>query len=404
MARKRMIDPDIWTDEKVQSLPSTLAVALYIGTISMADDAGRIEWSSLQLKTRLLPNREDVTLRHIETAMAALVTLPNELKHTADDEPLLVAYTVRGRNYAYHPNWRKHQYVNRPSPSKLPAPPDNTGGIAPSNGRSDSVQSPDRLQTNSATKNGATTGATPDSLREISDSRRSSRSNSVPLDSESESETQSESGVESDARNARELTRPTRDLGKEATKHYTQHDDVIGDEEIDLPQSPISAVPSPVLDFAKWFVLNGVEAGVIPKHRKLDALDYALDRDGKLKAANQLIETYGRAECEVRTHRLFRAINAKVCNTASIEALSALWDKPDIAGSAGVPGTPRLHVAGEFDTHTPLPKRGFELDKRLSEDVPVIGTPRTKCPACGASDHTEAYDCPRFAYKRAKNA
>lgn len=204
---------------------------------------------------------------------------------------------------------------------------------------------------------------------------------------------------------AREITPTTRDLGTEATKHHTQHDDVIGDEEIaDLPRSPISAVPSPVLDFAKWFVLSGIEAGVIPRHHKLAPIDYALDRDGKLKAANQIIETYGRAECEVRTHRLFRAINAKVCNTASIEALSTLWDKPDIAGVAGVPATPRLHVAGEYDSRPPLPLRGFEMDKRRSEDVPVIGTPRTKCPACGASDHTEIDDCAWLKKRLRKNA
>jgi hypothetical protein len=52
----------------------------------------------------------------------------------------------------------------------------------------------------------------------------------------------------------------------------------------------------------------------------------------------------------------------------------------------------------------PLPLRPFELDKRRSEDVPVVGVPRTKCPACGASDHTEPEVCPRYRHLFEKKA
>lgn len=112
MARKRSIDPDLWTDDRVQALPSPIAILLYIGTISQADDEGRLEWSARQLLGRVFPMREDIKQRDVEAAMAAIV-----------ETGLVRTYVVGVRTYAVHPAWRKHQYVNRPAPSKIPAPP-----------------------------------------------------------------------------------------------------------------------------------------------------------------------------------------------------------------------------------------------------------------------------------------
>lgn len=112
MARKRSLDPEIWTDDRVQSLPSTTAVLFYIGTISHADDEGRIEWNARQLLGKIFPLRDDVKARDVEIAMEAV-----------SRAGLVRVYEVNLRQYALHPSWRKHQYVNRPSPSKFPEPP-----------------------------------------------------------------------------------------------------------------------------------------------------------------------------------------------------------------------------------------------------------------------------------------
>jgi hypothetical protein len=111
MARKRSIDPDLWTDDRVQSLPSPLAILLYIGTLSQADDDGRLEWSARQITARIFPLREDVKQRDVEVAMTAIA------------DGLVHVYTIGGRTFAHHPSWKKHQYVNRPSKSKIPDPP-----------------------------------------------------------------------------------------------------------------------------------------------------------------------------------------------------------------------------------------------------------------------------------------
>ena len=115
MARKRTIDPDLWTDDRVQALPSLTAVLLYIGSISMADDEGRVEWNARQMLARVFPLRDDVKLADVERGMEAVAK-----------SRLVVLYSVNGRAYAYHPAWRKHQYVNRPSKSKIPPPPPNS--------------------------------------------------------------------------------------------------------------------------------------------------------------------------------------------------------------------------------------------------------------------------------------
>jgi len=117
MARRRTIDPNIWSDKDVQDLPHG-AVLLYIGTISHADDAGRLEWESRQLWARVFPRREDVGLEDVERWMDLLA---KKLIHT---------YTVDGQQYARHPHWKDYQCVNKPAPSRLPAPTDERNDSA----------------------------------------------------------------------------------------------------------------------------------------------------------------------------------------------------------------------------------------------------------------------------------
>jgi uncharacterized protein YdaU (DUF1376 family) len=182
---------------------------------------------------------------------------------------------------------------------------------------------------------------------------------------------------------ARDLTPPTRD----------HHDEVIGDEELDLPRSALESVPDSVLEFGRWWVARGIELGGISDHYDLAPIDFCR-KFGGLETAATFIAKYGIGPVKERSERIFKAAkDKKIAPNPGPSRLFDQWDKSDISG---IPDTPRVHVAGQFDTREPLPKRGFELDKRLSEDVPVIGTPRTKCPACGASDHTEPQECPQL--------
>lgn len=75
----------------------------------MADDDGRLRWSEIELCAKLFPGRTDIKPKHVKEWMAML-----------ESAGLVMPYGD-GR-YAYHPNWRRHQYINRPTRSKLPEP------------------------------------------------------------------------------------------------------------------------------------------------------------------------------------------------------------------------------------------------------------------------------------------
>jgi hypothetical protein len=102
-----MISPEIWTDLKFVrlSLPQRL---LYIGLISNADDDGRLRGEAEYLKMIIFPS-DNISPNAIE----------DMLKHL---DGLIIRYEVNGNWYIQHPNWNKHQYIEKRRPSLLPAP------------------------------------------------------------------------------------------------------------------------------------------------------------------------------------------------------------------------------------------------------------------------------------------
>jgi len=110
MARIRSLKPSIWTDEKFIAL-SMGARLLVIGMISHADDEGRLFASTAKLAGDIFP-ADDLK-------PAAIRTWRDE----AHGIGFLVVYQVRGVEYAYFPNWAKHQRISKPQPSILPEPP-----------------------------------------------------------------------------------------------------------------------------------------------------------------------------------------------------------------------------------------------------------------------------------------
>ena len=107
--RIRTIKPEIWQDEKVGQL-SRDARLLFIGLITMADDIGRLRAMTPAVLGHVFPYDLDAA-RKIEKWFGEL-----------ENQRLVRRYEVDGVLYAELPGWPKHQRVNRPSESELPAP------------------------------------------------------------------------------------------------------------------------------------------------------------------------------------------------------------------------------------------------------------------------------------------
>src|SRR6516225_1279453 len=107
MARIRTIKPEFWSDEKLAEC--TLgARLLFIGTWNFADDEGRMEYSPKRLKMQVFPG-DDIDV----------VALVEELAKYK----LVILYRVGDRDYLAIPNFRKHERVDHPRASSIPAPP-----------------------------------------------------------------------------------------------------------------------------------------------------------------------------------------------------------------------------------------------------------------------------------------
>lgn len=112
MARIRTVKPEFWTDDLVGTFPLGQRL-LFIATWNLADDEGLLRWAAPYLKGAVFPFDTDITVADVEAWMAALV------------EAGVIFTYVGGRSkqqLACIVNFHKHQRINRPSPSRLPAP------------------------------------------------------------------------------------------------------------------------------------------------------------------------------------------------------------------------------------------------------------------------------------------
>lgn len=106
-ARIRTIKPEFWTDPAIISC-SHSARLFFIGMLNFADDEGNIEGLPLRLKIQIFPADE------IE-----IEPLLEELKRAN----IIIPYEVDNRLYFHIRTFKKHQVINRPSPSQHPSPP-----------------------------------------------------------------------------------------------------------------------------------------------------------------------------------------------------------------------------------------------------------------------------------------
>lgn len=120
MARKRMIDPGIWSSEQFGSLCRE-ARLLFVGIFSNADDAGRLKGAGRFLKATIFPYDEDIT-------SARVIEWRDEIASAVDADgvaPIRV-YAVNGIEYIDLPRWSRWQRIDKPSPSILPPFPDQS--------------------------------------------------------------------------------------------------------------------------------------------------------------------------------------------------------------------------------------------------------------------------------------
>ncbi len=107
---RRMIDSEIWFNEKVASLPDAGRL-LFIGIFSTADNEGRLRASPKYLKSHIFPY-DDKSLEQIR-----------ELKDQCAKLGLIRVYSKNTREYLDIPGWYEHQSIrkDRFKRSDLPA-------------------------------------------------------------------------------------------------------------------------------------------------------------------------------------------------------------------------------------------------------------------------------------------
>lgn len=115
MPRRRMIDPDFWTDSKLGKATRDERL-LFIGLFSNADDEGRIMADPPYLKSIIFPYDDDITSSHVR-----------EMRdHLAQINSNVILYQNSGEDYIQLKQWDRHQKPRYPKSSKFPPPADCT--------------------------------------------------------------------------------------------------------------------------------------------------------------------------------------------------------------------------------------------------------------------------------------
>jgi len=142
MPRKRMIDPEFWSDEEIGNW-SPYARLLYIGLWNFADDEGRFKANESLLKAQIFPYDSKINLGMLLEELKSKIQL----------------YQVNGSHYGHLYNFLKHQRIDKPQPSKLPAPlpfqecsPNNPGTFPP-NLKEENLKEENRSKDNTISPN-----------------------------------------------------------------------------------------------------------------------------------------------------------------------------------------------------------------------------------------------------------
>ena len=108
MARRRMLDPNIWESEDYARL-SVLAKLVFVGMISNSDDEGRGRANAMYLKSKIFPYDTETTAQDIDKALDEIA-----------QQLSIFFYRYEENEYFILTNWHKWQKVDKPQPSKIP--------------------------------------------------------------------------------------------------------------------------------------------------------------------------------------------------------------------------------------------------------------------------------------------
>jgi hypothetical protein len=117
MARIRTIKPEFPQSESMGRV-SREARLLFIQLWTVVDDSGRTRAASRMLASLLYPYDDD--------AKSLIDGWMEELER----ENCLVRYQIDGHAYLEIRNWRSHQKIDKPSPSKMPEPREDSRTVA----------------------------------------------------------------------------------------------------------------------------------------------------------------------------------------------------------------------------------------------------------------------------------
>lgn len=111
--RIRTVKPEHAQDERVGRLSRDARLLFFTGLVTMADDEGRLRAMPALIIGHVFPYDADVT-------SAKLRKWLDEIER----EGMIVRYEHQGTPYIAIRRWKRHQRIDRPAESTLPAPPD----------------------------------------------------------------------------------------------------------------------------------------------------------------------------------------------------------------------------------------------------------------------------------------
>jgi len=117
MARIRTIKPELHGSPSLAKC-SVPARYVFTGLLPLADDEGRLRDAPKTIVGALFPYDEDVIEKDLIGNLDELEAVD-----------CIRRYSVDGVNYIYLPGWHDHQHIGKPTPSKLPVPPEASQGI-----------------------------------------------------------------------------------------------------------------------------------------------------------------------------------------------------------------------------------------------------------------------------------
>lgn len=113
MPRRRMIDPDFWSDGKIKKL-TFVERLFFIGLFNHADDEGRILADPSFLRAQIFPY-DNISIKDILKMRDRIAESPNVLIYSQNGND--------GEEYLAFLKWDEYQKPDHARPSKIPPPP-----------------------------------------------------------------------------------------------------------------------------------------------------------------------------------------------------------------------------------------------------------------------------------------